>query len=766
MVISRKAIKILEYIFSSNTFHYLFKMNFIKKIKSFRAFNYSKIPFYLFNIVLILFLFDVSSSKIISGEEIYANTDSNPILSINEKENEPKTLLINYVADNSVENLNNKDNVDDYCDVFSDTDFIKEFKSNVRPILDLYDELREILRFENIEFPKILVVGDQSAGKTSVLEAISKLNLPRGESTTTKCPTVIQLRNLLNEEPEYAIIRIEGENAESERKISLEEIDKNVRLLQEELLKDKRISISDAPIYLSVNKHDAPDLTLYDMPGLTYKNPEEAKLIREMYIKYLQGNNTIILLVISGTTDFTSSEAISIIKENCKDFLERTYLILTKADVSAQIDKRFQNKVLNNSLGLKFQPFIVRHRNQEELNRKMPFDEAIKKETSILSQQEFSLIPKENKGTLCLIKKLIKVQKEILINNKRILYRNLENELSNVKKKLLELPHSYASDEEKYKKMKNYFREISDRFTSLLNGNKNLLNSFDLNFFKELKVHFLDYKETFSTLIANFLTPEFYERIKNESDEISNLSLPNLFENINFHKYILEEIAKTEKSTFELVENIKSISYDILVKIIDGIFKKNFKLRDEIINMINKNIELKKEEVVFFINTLYLLEKDKPYTLDDLYMDTLFKTKKLIEKIKTKRNYCTEYINKQKNINSIPINCKILESSFFVKESEADLQKIYHNEILLSCFSYSNIIKKRFVDYVIRILMNKFVFFYKDNLLNILEENFSPLYKGNLELIDIDEQVEEERKLLNIRFNNIKNAIDKLNKIR
>jgi interferon-induced GTP-binding protein Mx1 len=49
----------------------------------------------------------------------------------------------------------------------------------VRPILDLYDELREILRFENLEFPKILVVGDQSAGKTSVLEAISKLNLPR-----------------------------------------------------------------------------------------------------------------------------------------------------------------------------------------------------------------------------------------------------------------------------------------------------------------------------------------------------------------------------------------------------------------------------------------------------------------------------------------------------------------------------------------------------------------------------------------------------------
>jgi len=67
-----------------------------------------------------------------------------------------------------------------------------------------------------------LVVGDQSAWKTSVLEAISKLNLPRGESTTTKCPTIIQLRTLEKHDKEHEFIRLEGDAPENSKKISLE----------------------------------------------------------------------------------------------------------------------------------------------------------------------------------------------------------------------------------------------------------------------------------------------------------------------------------------------------------------------------------------------------------------------------------------------------------------------------------------------------------------------------------------------------------------
>lgn len=36
--------------------------------------------------------------------------------------------------------------------------------------------------------PKFVVVGDQSHGKSSLIEAIAEINLPRSEGTTTRCP--------------------------------------------------------------------------------------------------------------------------------------------------------------------------------------------------------------------------------------------------------------------------------------------------------------------------------------------------------------------------------------------------------------------------------------------------------------------------------------------------------------------------------------------------------------------------------------------------
>jgi hypothetical protein len=48
---------------------------------------------------------------------------------------------------------------------------------------------------------------------------------------------------------------------------------------------------------------------------------------------------------------------------------------------------------------LKFKPFVVRHRNQEELEKNLKFEDAIKKEIAVLSQSEFARIPKESKGT-------------------------------------------------------------------------------------------------------------------------------------------------------------------------------------------------------------------------------------------------------------------------------------------------------------------------------------------------------------------------------
>lgn len=58
------------------------------------------------------------------------------------------------------------------------------FEKNIKPLLDTCDDLRRILgRTEkNIQLPSITVVGNQSAGKSSVIERITGCQLPKGDN--------------------------------------------------------------------------------------------------------------------------------------------------------------------------------------------------------------------------------------------------------------------------------------------------------------------------------------------------------------------------------------------------------------------------------------------------------------------------------------------------------------------------------------------------------------------------------------------------------
>ncbi len=51
---------------------------------------------------------------------------------------------------------------------------------NIRPYIDLIDTLRSAGIDKDLALPTIIVIGDQSSGKSSVLEALSGVPLPRG----------------------------------------------------------------------------------------------------------------------------------------------------------------------------------------------------------------------------------------------------------------------------------------------------------------------------------------------------------------------------------------------------------------------------------------------------------------------------------------------------------------------------------------------------------------------------------------------------------
>ncbi|KAJ7637971.1 hypothetical protein DFH06DRAFT_1171068, partial [Mycena polygramma] len=61
--------------------------------------------------------------------------------------------------------------------------------------LDILKQLRDAGVQQEIELPQIVAVGVQGVGKSSVMEAISTLKLPRGAGTVTKCPMEFRLEH-------------------------------------------------------------------------------------------------------------------------------------------------------------------------------------------------------------------------------------------------------------------------------------------------------------------------------------------------------------------------------------------------------------------------------------------------------------------------------------------------------------------------------------------------------------------------------------------
>ena len=68
------------------------------------------------------------------------------------------------------------------------------YAQRTRALMDINDRLRECGLDEFFSLPKIAVIGVQSSGKSSIIEAISEISVPRNSGTCTRCPMEVRLR--------------------------------------------------------------------------------------------------------------------------------------------------------------------------------------------------------------------------------------------------------------------------------------------------------------------------------------------------------------------------------------------------------------------------------------------------------------------------------------------------------------------------------------------------------------------------------------------
>ncbi|CDW57121.1 Dynamin [Trichuris trichiura] len=182
-----------------------------------------------------------------------------------------------------------------------------------------------------LDLPQIAVVGGQSAGKSSVLEAfVGKDFLPRGSGIVTRRPLILQL--IHDNSVEYG----EFLHKKGQKYGDFDLIRQEIEAETDRAVGSNK-GISSLPINLRVYSPNVLNLTLIDLPGLTKvpvgdQPPDIEQQIRDMILTYITRENCLILAVTAANTDLATSDALKMAKE-VDPAGQRTIGVITKLDL-------------------------------------------------------------------------------------------------------------------------------------------------------------------------------------------------------------------------------------------------------------------------------------------------------------------------------------------------------------------------------------------------------------------------------------------------
>lgn len=191
--------------------------------------------------------------------------------------------------------------------------------------------LQTVGQSDSLTLPSIVVIGSQSSGKSSVLEAIVGHEfLPKGNNMVTRRPIELTLVNTPDSHAEYGEFPAQGLGKITD----FGHIQKILTDLN--LAVPSKDCVTDDPIQLRIYSPNVPDLSLIDLPGYIQVTSSEQPLelkqkIAELCEKYIQPPN-VILAISAADVDLANSTALRASRK-VDPRGERTIGVITKMDL-------------------------------------------------------------------------------------------------------------------------------------------------------------------------------------------------------------------------------------------------------------------------------------------------------------------------------------------------------------------------------------------------------------------------------------------------
>ena len=319
-----------------------------------------------------------------------------------------------------------------------DTSAVDANQARYQKTLQVLQSIRDLCGGQ-LSLPQICVVGDQSSGKSALLEVLTNIKFPVKSGICTKAPIVVECKSDPSlESPQFFI---QDRSTLSYRSIPLDQLDTEIMSVQSEDLRG--LSFDDAPtakisldeIRIQAIGPSQIDIVVVDLPGIINTGPGKDDT-RTLIRKYVKHDQTLILLVSEAKQDMELTSAIELADEFDKE-RARTVRVLTKFDTFDSSEARTTAcKLIENEAASKLGAHAVICRPSGK--------EAYSEEVELQTLRQNDGLPLERSGVKALKERLPLLFEELIQANLPGLKAEIDNKLQDSKRKLQRLGEQAA----------------------------------------------------------------------------------------------------------------------------------------------------------------------------------------------------------------------------------------------------------------------------------------------------------------------------------
>ncbi|KAH6648210.1 P-loop containing nucleoside triphosphate hydrolase protein [Truncatella angustata] len=364
-------------------------------------------------------------------------------------------------------------------------------------LLEKIDKLRDLNIGQHVPLPQLVVVGDQSSGKSSLLESLSGIPFPKDQSLCTRYATQITFRRDSEDRVEIRIIP--GPHASDEHRKHVEgfrlQVASGLKFREQfvDILKkvNERMGLradvstghgtvfSEDILKIEVYGPSVDYLTIIDVPGIFRTTmqgttKEDMILVRDLVKSYIKESRTIILAVLPSNVDIATQEILELAEDYDKNGV-RTLGVLTKPDLVLETTAQTAvcDLVWGKKRPLALGYFLVRNRGansgtveQAELDH-------------IFRQQPWNDLPQDRVGIKSLREMLASLLVEITRREFPKLIRDVSDQIRDCKRELDSLGPPRQDEREQRSFLSHIAGAFQDRARAALAADYNADPVFD-----------------------------------------------------------------------------------------------------------------------------------------------------------------------------------------------------------------------------------------------------------------------------------------------